>query len=440
MTTQEILKLCGKGEQTPVQMKERVTDAYELGKEMVCYANERGGGLIIIGVNDKTGKVNALSRTEVQEQTGLLSQIATDQVHPAVSIKAENVDVPGGQLIAVTVLEGINKPYKDNKGIVWVKNGANKRRIVDNAEIAEMMSDSGTFRQDEAIIPGATIADLDMNVVKTYLIKRFEASYKSKDLTYEQIQDASADELVSLAASGMTVERLLKNFGLIRSDGGITYAAMLLFGRHPWRWLPTATVKCVSFIGNSLGGTEFRDKMDDLDADGALPGGLEVEDVLSGTSLPRNKMLFTHGAFLLPYSGIGSGFLRARELDDKMEVVNGTKKKEVIVTFWRGSNQERVRVTEFGNGVTKKSNGAQQKVTESSNGVAPSKVKLPGKEQDIINFCTVPRTAAEILSRMGLTNQTKNRKKHINPLVEQGRLKLTIPDKPNDPNQKYVKA
>ncbi len=53
----------------------------------------------------------------------------------------------------------------------------------------------------------------------------------------------------------MTVERLLKNFGLIRSDGGITYAAMLLFGRHPWRWLPTATVKCVSFIGNSLGGT-----------------------------------------------------------------------------------------------------------------------------------------------------------------------------------------
>ena len=421
-------------------MKERVTDAYELGKEMVCYANERGGGLIIIGVNDKTGKVNALSRTEVQEQTGLLSQIATDQVHPAVSIKAENVDVPGGQLIAVTVLEGINKPYKDNKGIVWVKNGANKRRIVDNAEIAEMMSDSGTFRQDEALIPGATIADLDMNVVKTYLTKRFEASYKSKDLTYEQIQDASADELVSLAASGMTVERLLKNFGLIRSDGGIAYAAMLLFGRHPWRWLPTATVKCVSFIGNSLGGTEFRDKMDDLDADGALPGGLEVEDVLSGTSLPRNKMLFTHGAFLLPYSGIGSGFLRARELDDKMEVVNDTKKKEVIVTFWRGSNQERVRVTEFGNGVTKKSNGAQQKVTESSNGVAPSKVKLPGKEQDIINFCTVPRTAAEILSRMGLTNQTKNRKKHINPLVEQGRLKLTIPDKPNDPNQKYVKA
>lgn len=160
----------------------------------------------------------------------------------------------------------------------------------------------------------------------------------------------------------------------------------------------------------------------EIHSPGALPGGLEVEDVLSGTSLPRNKMLFTHGAFLLPYSGIGSGFLRARELDDQMEVVNDTKKKEVIVTFWRGSNQERVRVTEFGNGVTKKSNGAQQKVTESSNGVAPSKVKLPGKEQDIINFCTVPRTAAEILSRMGLTNQTKNRKNTLILLWSKGDL------------------
>ena len=39
-----------------------------------------------------------------------------------------------------------------------------------------------------------------------------------------------------------------------------------------------------------------------------------------------------------------------------------------------------------------------------------------------------------------LTNQTKNRKKYINPLVEEGLLKLTIPDKPNDPNQKYVKV
>ena len=509
MTTQEILKLCGKGEQTPVQMKERVTDAYEVGKEMVCYANERGGGMIIIGVNDKTGKINALSRTEVQEQTGLLSQIAADQVHPAVSIKTENVDIPGGQLIAVTVLEGINKPYKDNKGIVWVKNGANKRRVIDNAEIAEMMSDSGTFRQDEALVPGASFADLDQEVIKKYLANRFESVYRRRGLSIEKIQDATADELVSWAASGMTVEKLFKNAGLIRPDDGLTYAAILLFGKHTQRWLPTATVKCVSFVGNSLGGTEFRDKLDDLDADGGLlkqfdammsflkrnlrniqvesgfnslgqleipidalseicsnallhrsysreapvrlfifdnrveihspgvlPGGLQVEDVMMGTSFPRNRMVFTHGVFLLPYTGVGSGFIRVRELDDDIEVLNDEKRKEVIVTFWRGSNQESVRVTEHRGEVTKKSNQETKKVTKKSN----QETKLSGKLKDIVNYCTVPRTAQEIMARLGITNQSKNRKKYIVSLVERGLLKLTIPDNPKDRHQKYVKV
>ena len=516
MTAQEILKLCGKGEQTSVQLKERVVDTYEMGKEMACCSNARGGGIIVIGVNDKTGNLNALSRTEVQEQTGLLSQIAEHSVIPAISIKTENFDVDGGQLIVATISEGINKPYKDNKGIVWVKNGANKRRVTDNAEIAEMMSDSGTFRQDEAIIPGAVFADLDDATIKRYIRKRFESVYRRLAITEEHLQDMSADELMGQIATGMSIEKLFKNAGLIRPDNSLTYAAILLFGKHPQRWLPTATVKCVSFIGNDLGGTEFRDKMDDMDADGgllvqydammsflkrnlhnvqvesdfnslgrleipvealseiasnallhrsysweapirlfvfdnrveihspgALPGGMLVEDVLTGFSFPRNKMLFAHGAFLLPYSGIGSGFLRARELDEKMEVISDEKKKEVVVTFWRKSNG----VTEQSNGAATNGNGAQAKVTEfgngpspKSNGVTPSKERLSGKEQDIVNFCTVPRTAAEILSRLGLTNQTKNRKKHINPLVERGLLKLTIPEKQNDPNQKYVKV
>ena len=352
-----------------------------------------------------------------------------------------------------------------------------------------MMSDSGTFRQDEALVPGATMADLDMNVIKTYLTKRFETSYKSKELTYEQIQDATADELVGIAISGMTVEHLFKNFGLIRPNGGITYAAMLLFGKHPWRWLPTATVKCVSFLGNSLGGTEFRDKMNDMDADGGILvqyeammsflkrnlrnvqvepgfntlGRLEIpigalSEICSNALLHRSYSweapirLFVfdnrveiHSPGALPgglqvedvlYSGVGSGFLRVRELDDKVEVVNDTKKKEVIVTFWRESNQGSVRVTEQSNGVTKKSNQEQQKVTKKSN----QENKLPGKIKDIVNFCTVPRTAQEIMEHIGITNQSKNRKRYITALVEQGLLKLTIPDNPKDRNQKYVKV
>ena len=63
------------------------------------------------------------------------------------------------------------------------------------------------------------------------------------------------------------------------------------------------------------------------------------------------------------------------------------------------SNEPERKVTDRGNGVTEQSNGAKT-----------TKDKLTGKTNDIINFCTVPRTAGEILARMGLTNQTKKQK------------------------------
>lgn len=63
--------------------------------------------------------------------------------------------------------------------------------------------------------------------------------------------------------------------------------------------------------------------------------------------------------------------------------------------------------------------------------------KLTKKEEDIRNFCSVPRTAQEIMNRLGISNQFKNRQKYINSLIEIGVLERTIPEKPNDPNQKY---
>ena len=67
-----------------------------------------------------------------------------------------------------------------------------------------------------------------------------------------------------------TIEKLLRNLRFIRPDGKITVAAMLLFGKYTQRWLPVMTAKCISYIGNSIGGTQFRDKMHDMEIEGNL--------------------------------------------------------------------------------------------------------------------------------------------------------------------------
>ena len=41
------------------------------------------------------------------------------------------------------------------------------------------------------------------------------------------------------------------------------------------------------------------------------------------------------------------------------------------------------------------------------------------------------------MDRIGISNQSKNRQKYITSLIEIGVLERTIPDKLNDPNQKY---
>lgn len=60
------------------------------------------------------------------------------------------------------------------------------------------------------------------------------------------------------------------------------------------------------------------------------------------------------------------------------------------------------------------------------------------KQRDILDFCSVPRSAQEIMDRLGLSNQSKNRRKYIGALLEAGVLQMTVPDVPNSRTQKYI--
>lgn len=58
--------------------------------------------------------------------------------------------------------------------------------------------------------------------------------------------------------------------------------------------------------------------------------------------------------------------------------------------------------------------------------------------ESLIEFCSTPRTRTEIVAFVG---KSKNyvMSQIVTPLVENGKLKMTIPEKPKSPNQKYVK-
>ena len=544
----DILKQINAGEVSGVQFKERILDKYDIACELVAFSNSHGGKLVV-GIKDKTGEINALSYSEVQETTNLLSDIASENVVPSILIKIDTVEVEDGNLVVATVKEGLNKPYHDNKGIVWVKNGADKRKVFDNAELAEMMTDCGSFAPDEAGVRDATVNDLDATTIKQFLGNRFDRVLEKKGLTGDAFNEASLDMICSAIAKGHDCEKILRNLRFIRPDGSLTVAAMLLFGKYTQRWMPMMTAKCICFAGNSVGSKVFRDKVNDADMEGnllhqydtimdfftrnlhnvqvgeefnsigkleipytslveftvnslvhrslnmkapvrififdnrveihspgALPNGLTIDDIKAGTSMPRNMFLFNNAIYLLPYTGVGSGITRALDEDVNVTFMNNDKAQEFVITVWRGeSNQVEGKSNQVGNQVEQKSNQVEEEsneVEEKSNQVQDSdtrlrhsgtdldtrlrhsntnldtrlrhsdtkKVSLSNKQRDIVNFCSVPRTTAEIMKRLGLSNQTKNRERYITSLVAAGYLQMTNPENPTASNQKYKKV
>ena len=231
----DILKQIKAGEVSGMQFKERILDKYDIACELVAFSN-----------------------------------IASENVVPSILIKIDTVEVEDGNLVVATVKEGLNKPYHDNKGIVWVKNGADKRKVFDNAELAEMMTDCGSFAPDEAGVRDATVNDLDATTIKQFLGNRFERVLEKKGLTGDAFNEASLDMICSAIAKGHDCEKILRNLRFIRPDGTLTVAAMLLFGKYTQRWMPMMTAKCICFAGNSIGSKVFRDKVNDADMEGNL--------------------------------------------------------------------------------------------------------------------------------------------------------------------------
>lgn len=76
------------------------------------------------------------------------------------------------------------------------------------------------------------------------------------------------------------------------------------------------------------------------------------------------------------------------------------------------------------------------------NEMTPDKFKMtPDRNkkspEQILEFCVLPRNILEIAVFGGL-KEKKSVRRHIRPLMDQGRLAMTLPDKPNSKNQKYI--
>jgi len=58
--------------------------------------------------------------------------------------------------------------------------------------------------------------------------------------------------------------------------------------------------------------------------------------------------------------------------------------------------------------------------------------------EKVLKFCMEPRSRNEIQLFLDLKNRDYFHKKILNPLINERKLALTIPDKPSSPKQRYI--
>lgn len=95
------------------------------------------GGYLLIGVDD-SGVVSGLVGADVARLNQLLSNAASQNVRPASSPLSINLQTEQGLVMVVIVEQGLSRPYTDNQGRIWVKNGADKRRVTAREELQRM--------------------------------------------------------------------------------------------------------------------------------------------------------------------------------------------------------------------------------------------------------------------------------------------------------------
>lgn len=383
MDTNELKELIAGGESSKVQFKERITDASKLSYELVAFSNTKGG-ILLVGVNDKTGSINGLSFEEVAELNKLVANVTTNNVKPSITVQTETVRTPEGSVVIIEITQGVSRPYKDNSGAIWVKNGSDKRKVLDNIEIARLLQSSKVMYADEMPIEGCSLDEVD----KEYYKKIYANKYGFE-----------------LDKSAIDLHTSLRNQQLAKGEQ-LTLAGLLLFSDRRDDFRPLFTVHCFSIYGTSLidgviedseppfmgklggvyqqtmkfisrnirkrpSGTSFNSELEweipqslfeevivnalvhrdyfvnakiqvtiytdriEVISPGVLPNSQTIDTIASGVSIPRNPVLQSLAQYVLPYKGAGTGLMRARRLYPEIQFVNDTKKGMFVVVIPR---------------------------------------------------------------------------------------------------------
>ena len=390
LTLTELKEKIANGEDSYTQFKKKLNTASDLADEVCAFANACGGWLFV-GVEEiRSGgklvenKISGIEDRDIAEMNGWIGALK-DHLSPCPVVFSQIISCEGAKVLALEIPSGEDKPYqcKKNKRF-WIRSGADKR---------EMSSESVLRRSMERIpplievspVPRSKDADLNQALFMTFIEKKFskslseflsERKVSEKKLMQNMNLVTESEELTIAGAMLYAHETtlLLPTFHIKavhyagkeiagsdfidrnNIEGNLSaqfHNAMNFLSRNLRKLQATESFNSqgrleinsealeehlVNALVHRNYGIEapirlfiFADRVELL-SPGCLPNNQTVEALKIGAAnaIPRNPIIVSHASYILPYSGVGSGIVRALskhpETDFESDPINETFK------------------------------------------------------------------------------------------------------------------
>jgi ATP-dependent DNA helicase RecG len=219
----------------------------QLAATLVAMANTTGGN-VLIGISPRAGRIQGVHDPE--KVTDRIFQAALLADPPLVLPIPRTEYVEGKSILHITVPNGL--PHVYNLEGRYLERSGSREAPLSARKLRALLVERGVIQFEARIPPSATLDDLDPEQVSAY------------------------QETLGLPVESHFQDLLLRRGCLQLDDNQArpTYAALLLFGRHPQQWVPSASIMAARFPGLA-----FSDEFIKQEIRGTLPDQLRQAEV-----------------------------------------------------------------------------------------------------------------------------------------------------------------
>ena len=250
-------------------------DPKALAIPIVAMANA-DGGVLAIGVSDKTRRIEGIDGNE--ERLNELLRVPFDFCNPSVKVRCEYLpctDYSGKENRILLMHIPASGQLHTNQADECFMRVGDKSKKLNFDERMQLLYDKGERYYEDKDVYGATIDDIDMDLVNDYM------------------------GVIGYGKSGMEYLRENNDF-VIEADGQqkVSTACILLFGKNPQRFFPRARTRFIRYEGKEEKVGRDMNVIKDVTFEGAILQQVRSTISYLETQVSEHSFLGEHGVFV----------------------------------------------------------------------------------------------------------------------------------------------